>query len=577
MLDFTSGAVTMPSSTRLVLLAVAILVITLVTFVPTAVRAQTYSISFNVAGLPAGVKSQYYVDGVLNGTIATGETKTLVFVPGSAHTIGVDLNVSGSNGTRYQCPSPNNLWSFTDGGVTPHTFTYKTQYYLEVISSYGSPSGTDWYDEGATTNARLATNMTTGPEGVRYVFVKWGQDASGQGAVSDPIIMDRPKKAAAAWKIQYNLRISSDPVGIFSPSSLWFDAGSVAEFAAPEGTNGTDTRQVFVQWVGDYSGTSAQGSLKMDAPRSVTAKYKAQYKLTLTFDPPEIAQRLPMLNSTWYDAGQTATLGPVAQIITVPESPAQRFAWFSWNVDGMIQQGTSVQVVMDRPHNVRLVYQTQYYLLVTSALGDATGTGWYVNGQKARFGVTYSGSELFVKHTLASWRLNSSNVVRILPPTETEVTVDRPYVIEAQWNTDYTPLWVFIFALGTVVTVVVAVIIIISRRPGSLGRLGLSLRSRLGRRKIRVPDAVRGPLIPCQRCGAGIPSSAEYCQSCGAVQVRGQAPASPDFERLDNRVYDYIAKRHGEISLSQASKDLALSVDEVKLSTERLKRKGRLA
>jgi hypothetical protein len=242
----------------------------------------------------------------------------------------------------------------------------------------------------------------------------------------------------------------------------------------------------------------------------------------------------------------------------------------------MIQQGTSVQIVMDGPHNVRLVYQTQYYLLVTSSLGETTGTGWYVNGQKARYGLTYNVAELLVKHTLASWRLSSSNLVRILPPTETEITVDGPYVIEAQWDTDYTPLWTFIFAFATMVIVAVVVIVVLFKRPGSFGRLGLSLKSRLGRRK-KVPDAGRGPLIPCQRCGAGVPSSAERCQSCGAVQVRGYPLGSPDFERLDNRVYDYIAKRHGEISLSQASKDLGLSVDEIKLSTERLKRKGRLA
>lgn len=563
----------MPPRTRMLLLAVSLLVITSATFAPMAVRAQTYSISFSVTGLPVGVKSQYYVDGVLNGTIATGETKTFEFAPGSAHTIGVDLNVSGSNGTRYQCRD--NLWQFVDGGV--HMFTYKTQYYLEVISLYGSPSGTDWYDDGAIAQARLATNMTVGPEGTRYIFSKWEQDASGQGTVSDPIIMNRPKKAAAAWKTQYNMRISYDPVGVFPPTSLWFDAGSVAEFAAPEGTNGTDARQVFVQWVGDFSGTSARGSLKMDAPKSVTAKYKAQYRLSLSFDPSEIAQILTMPNSTWYDAGQIATLGPVPQIITIPDSPAQRFVWFSWNVDDMIQQGTSVQVVMDRSHNVRLVYQTQYYLLVTSTLGETTGTGWYANGQKARFGVTYSGPELLVKHTLASWRLNSSGVVRTLPPTETEVVVDRPYVVEAQWSTDYTPLWIFVFALASAVVVVGSVIVIVSKRPGSFRALGLSLRSRLGRRKTGVPDITRGPSIPCARCGAQIPGSAEYCQSCGAIQVRGQAPISSDFERIDNRVYDYIAKRHGEISLIQASKDLGLSADEVRLSTERLKRKGRLA
>lgn len=565
----------MPPRIRMALPGLAILIFISLILTPTLVKAQAYSISFTVTGLPAGVVTQYYLDGVLNGTITASETKALDLPLGGAHTLSVDLNVGGGNGTRYQCGG--NVWSFTGPGPS-YTFTYKTQYYLEVVSPYGSPSGSDWHDEGATAQARLATNMTAGPEGVRYLFVKWDQDASGQGTVSDPIVMNRPKKAVATWKTQYNLRIYYDPVGIFSPSTLWFDADSIAEFAAPEGTNGTDARQVFVQWIGDYSGTSAHGSVRMDGAKSVTAKYKAQYKLSVAFDPPGIEKRLSVPNGTWYDAGQTVSLGPVPQIISIPESSVQRFVWFSWNIDGMTQPGASAEILMDKPHSVRLIYQTQYYLLVTSPLGETTGTGWYVDGQKARFGVTCSRSELLVKHTLAGWRVNSSNVIRTLPPSETEVTMDRPYVIEAQWSTDYTPLWIFIFALVSAAIVVTAAVVVIVKRPGSFRRLGSSLKSGLRRRKIAVPGTTpQVSLIPCQKCGAGILSTAEYCKSCGAIQKRGQLPVTPDLEGLDNRVYDYIAKRHGEISLSQASKDLGLSVDEVKLSTERLKRKGRLA
>jgi ribosomal protein L40E len=525
-----------------------------------------------VTGLPAGLTANYYLDGILNGTIATGDTKTLDPSPGIVHTISVDLNLGGGNGTRYQCED--NVWSFSGGGV--YTFTYKTQYYLEVDSLYGSPSGNDWYNESTTVQARLVTNITAGPEGVRYVFVKWGQDASGQGTVSDPILMDRPKKAVAQWKTEYNLRMSSDPVGVFSPSTFWFDANSTAEFAAPEGTNGTDARQVFVQWSGDYSGTSVNGSVHMDGPKSVTAKYKPQYRLRVTFDPPEIAQKVTMSNSTWYDAGQTAAFGPVPQII--PESSVQRFSWFSWNVDNMTQPGTSVQIIMDRPHSVRLIYQTQYYLLVTSALGQPTGTGWYVSGQNASFGVAYNGSELLVKHTLTGWRLNSSNVMKTLSSTVSEVTMDRPYVIEAQWNTDYTPLWIFIFGLVSAVMVFAAVVVIIVRRPGSFGRLRSSLRSGLAQRKVAGASITpHASLVHCQKCGAWIPSTADRCHACGATGVRGRASAGSDSEKLDSRVYDYIVKRHGQISLSQASKDFGLSVEEVKLSTERLKNKGRLA
>jgi ribosomal protein L40E len=551
-------------------LAVALLIVTSLTLAPAAVRAQAYSTSFTVTGLPVGLRTEYYVDGVLNGTIQTGETKLLDFPAGGAHTLGVDLNVGGSNGTRYECAD--NLWSFADAGM--HTFVYKTQYYLEVTSAYGSPSGTNWYDEGATAYARIGTNMSAGAEGVRYAFMRWEQDASGQGIVSDPIVMNRAKKAIATWKTQFALKISYDPVGVFAASSSWFDADSVAVFSAPEGTNGTDARQVFVQWAGDYLGTSTQASLQMDGPKSVTAKYKAQYKLSVTYDPPEIGQTLTIVNSTWYDAGQSAALGPVPQVI--PVNSVQRFALFSWNVDNMTQQGTSISIAMNGPHRVQLRYQTQYYLSVASSLGETTGTGWYTKGQNAGFGVTYTGSDFPVKHTLTGWTLSSADQTRTLPPTVTEVNMDRPYSVEATWGADYTPLWILVLALASSVIVVVCIAVVVTKKPGSFGRLASSLRSGL-----KLHRGIRGAttetqLVACQKCGARIPSSAEYCQYCGTVQVRARVPATGDLEALDERVYGYIVKRHGEISLSQASEDLGLSVDDVRKSTERLKLKGRL-
>lgn len=556
------------------LVVLTMLVFAVVTFAPPIVRAQEYSVSFVVEGVPVGLTTQYYVDSIPNGTIQTGETKSLSFPTSGAHTVSVDLNVNVGNGTRYQCRD--NVWSFNDAGT--HTFLYKTQYHLEVLSQYGSPTGTDWYDEGTSAYASLAENVTAGPEGARYVFAKWEVDASGQGIVSDPIVMDRARKAVAAWKTQYSLRISYDPVGAFSPSMLWFDEGSLADFSAPQGTTETDTRHVFHEWTGDYAGTSVRGSLKMDGPKSVTAKYKTQYLLSVTFIPLEVATIPGMPNNTWYDAGQTAKLGPVRDPILV--GSGQQLKLISWNVDNMTQQGTSTEVPMDSPHHVKLIYQTQYYLRVLSTLGNTTGTGWYLKGQKARFGVTYGGSEFPVKYTLAGWRLNSSNVMSEIAPTETEVMMDRPYVVEAVWNADYTPMWIFAFAIGSTAAIIAAVSIVAVKRPGSFRRLISSFKSGFGRRKLRAlgaPLPSPMPSIVCPKCGARVLGSAEFCQTCGAILSRGRIPTTYDLEAVDERVYEYIVKRYGEISLSRASKDLGLSVDEVKRSTERLKKKGRLA
>jgi len=45
---------------------------------------------------------------------------------------------------------------------------------------------------------------------------------------------------------------------------------------------------------------------------------------------------------------------------------------------------------------------------------------------------------------------------------------------------------------------------------------------------------------------------------------------------MDDRVFDYIVKREGVISLSQASEDLGISIEKLKASVERLKKEGKI-
>jgi len=46
---------------------------------------------------------------------------------------------------------------------------------------------------------------------------------------------------------------------------------------------------------------------------------------------------------------------------------------------------------------------------------------------------------------------------------------------------------------------------------------------------------------------------------------------------LDDKVYEYIVKHEGVISLSRAARDLGISVERVKEIAEKLKKQGRLA
>ncbi len=569
----------MPSRTSAHLFLGLFMVLVTVCLSPIAVQAQAYSVSFMVVGLPAGITTRYFVDGVFNGTIQIGENKVLYFIAGGVHTLSVDLMIGEYNGTRYLCRD--NLWSYSEDGI--HVFTYIAQHRLEVVTEYDTATGSNWYDEGATAYAQLTTNVTDGPEGVRRVFVRWEGDASGTGLVSDPILMDRPKKAIASWKTQYVLRVSSDPAGVFASVLLWLDEGSVADYSALEATIGNTTRYIFLKWIGDFAGTDVQLSLKMDGPKSVTANYKIQYLLTLVFDPPEIDQnpdieRLRHIcsNGTWCDSGQIIELGPVP---TVFGNDTVRLRLLLWKIDGLTQQGSSIEIQMGGPHIVELTYGREYYLNVTSQYGQVSGSGWYPSGQSARFSLTYEGPDFPLRHRFMGWESTPYAAIVLGEGAEGSVIVDRSYAIHALWEDDYTLVWASLIVVFLCVAVIAGLGVIALRRPGYFRGLFSSLRRGLSARKIRAPD--RGPVAPtrariCPNCGANVPGFAEYCQSCGTTQIMS-VDTRPDLNAMDDRVYKYVVKQQGEISLSQASADLGISVDELKKSTERLKKKGRLA
>jgi uncharacterized protein with PIN domain len=80
-------------------------------------------------------------------------------------------------------------------------------------------------------------------------------------------------------------------------------------------------------------------------------------------------------------------------------------------------------------------------------------------------------------------------------------------------------------------------------------------------------------MIPCPRCGNMLAQSAVFCEKCGAPLES----LSPESGSLEERVYDYIVKHEGVISISKAAEDMGTSVEELKRITEKLKNQGRLS
>jgi len=127
----------------------------------TSTRGQSNGgeVSITMTSLPEG-SGFVNVDG--SAVVTPG---TFTWIDGETHDLEAISPVSGGSGVRY-------VWvSWSDGGAQTHTYTtpssgqtftanYKTQFYITVTSSYGSPTSSEWVDE----RQDYATNVTS-PDG----------------------------------------------------------------------------------------------------------------------------------------------------------------------------------------------------------------------------------------------------------------------------------------------------------------------------------------------------------------------------------------------------------------------------
>jgi hypothetical protein len=112
--------------------------------------------------------------------------------------------------------------------------------------------------------------------------------------------MNQPKEVTANWDTQYYLTVTSShdtPQG-----AGWYNSGSAANFSVTSPADETeDTRYLFTQWSGDYSGTSPSGSVTMNSAKEVVANWQRQYYLTTSENPDAGGDITPSPLGGWYD------------------------------------------------------------------------------------------------------------------------------------------------------------------------------------------------------------------------------------------------------------------------------------
>jgi len=450
-----------------------------------------YYVTVKTAGLYPNVGTKIYVNGTMATTIYGEGTWTFQAMYPS--TVSVDRHVPDGypyyGHPYYSYPGP--FWgpygysgvaffcgvnSYTVTMTTTVTFRYDLLFFLYVRSERGSPEGTGWYLAGSWARVAIATPIEEGT-GTRYRFDKWIgtqlQDSAGSSV--NLVYMDSPKIIEALWVAQYMLIVNSAYVQ--ASGGGWYDKDQTAAFSVTSlVTGGEGVRHMFTSWTGDYTGSSATGTVTMNAPKKVTATWKTQFLLTIDPKGGQVDK-----STQWLDSGTSVSVTALSPSGTVEKK--SRLVFLGWQ-GATTGTTNTVSLVMDGPKTMTATWRPQHYLTVETKHGTPNGEGWYDEGSTAEFSVP---SEIPMeppfgflggRYVFGGWTGDS-----VANTPKATILMDGPHMVVASWSSDYgmvTAFFVILTAIAATVAVFVAFIIRKERpRPESLveGRSVLKMES----------------------------------------------------------------------------------------------------
>jgi hypothetical protein len=165
---------------------------------------------------------------------------------------------------------------------TERAATYKTQYYLTVVSSYGDSTGQGWYDAGSTATFTVTSPVSDGA-GSQRLFTGWSSSDAGGYAGEDTshsVTMNSSITETASWKTQWQVTFIVNPsasgeitVSDQPATTAWYDDGTPASIRADSKTGYT-----FSSWSSDatsivFTDSSASTTVTIHSTGTITANF----------------------------------------------------------------------------------------------------------------------------------------------------------------------------------------------------------------------------------------------------------------------------------------------------------------
>jgi hypothetical protein len=245
-------------------------------------------------------------------------------------------------------------------GPTTQTAVWEIQYWLAVKTlpeNLAVIPGSAWYHENQTATTGQATATIS-----NRTFKGWRVDGTSVAGNPVSVLMNQAHEAIADYSFDITVTVTTssgqgvvvvDGQTVNAPVQQIWSAGSAHTIGIPE-TQGEHNgiRFKFTTW---SDGGNLSHSVAPQTNITYTAQLMNEYYFNVQTQPTSLGQ---LTGSGWYASNSLVSLGPAPETI----NNGTIYSFYSWVLNGIFNENTSFNIVMDQPKSATAIYYKNYYL-----------------------------------------------------------------------------------------------------------------------------------------------------------------------------------------------------------------------
>jgi hypothetical protein len=350
---------------------------------------------------------------------------------------------SWSSGDPGGYTGTNNPATVTMTGPIAQTVAWIDQHLLTLVSAYGTPDASGWYEQQSATEYWYDAGDTAFFWVETAVIISAGERAFFEAWLggTNGTVMNAELTVTASWSLEFLVTVVSSYGTV--PSPTWVADGGSYSLDIEEVVTSGDSRASFTGWTtpdtanGGYQGTNRQETLTVTGPITETATWETQYLLTIIteYGTPEASNWEDQHNATafWYSEGDSATFWVGDEVFISAENDAK--AMFEGWSGGA--NGTS----MNSPITVIATWHLEYLVVIESEFGTVPSDVWVRDGQTHQISIdemVVDSANENIRYVFASWSTDDTDVGGYQGAERDHVlTVTGPITETAVWTTQF--------------------------------------------------------------------------------------------------------------------------------------------